>query len=408
MNPKHYSELVNLKIYCLISGEYVYVGKTKSPALGSTFSRHIHGYYAATDAYFAPEGANRPKLYLLKHGPMTQAVGYKYVLAFIRLFRENGFFVINHEKSIAQAESMDAVTENLYIQISEIPIERLLELSYIPKPSQRIDKEVTPVEKPVEDEKELLEERLSVRLTEAEKLQFIHFAKKMNLSQRDCLVYLLNIQKEKIAVAHDCDLETYIPRVISSYEKKLAAKDAEIERLRNQVLARDASVSLQRKRIAFIKEGVGRFFQMANVTENGLPLLRDKYSRAVRGVPKEQQYSYPEEEGFIIFRPMLILWGKKSPTCFVLGLDENGCKIKVRQYEKYHKVGPSLVSGRFGCENTEWIIGIERAKDGGMDVVVSLPLDVLSEKPKHPAGDTNQKRLLDDLIEEAESQRFKY
>lgn len=408
MNPNHYSELVPLKIYALISGTYVFIGKSKSPTLASAYSRHTHGYCYVTDGYFSPKGENRPLLYLLKHAKMTQAEGYKHILAYIRYFDAHDYEILNYDKSIIQSQEMDPVTESFYRQISSIPLSTTLKLSYLPKPSSPIDVGIPLPENPPALEKVLSSERLCIRLAKKEKMDFEALATQLHLSQRDLLIYFLNRENNLYRQSEGKHIKYYIPRVISSYEAKLASKDERIEKLEKQLNAQllEGQARSLKDRIKFIQEGVHRYFDLAGTSKNHPTLLRDKYRRFSQSFPQDQQYHFPKEDGLMVFRPEYILWGQSStPVCFILGIGEDGDRYKFRYYNKYYCIGPRLINEEYGYEGSEWLVGFERASDGASDITLSLPLDVLSVHTKRSQEGEDMENALDAIIAEAEMQK---
>ena len=101
MEKSHYLKVKHFIYYALILHEdldYVYVGKTSEKDLTNTFSRHVCGRVAATNAFFDKE--SRPKLYLLEECDETTAQGYKRVVAYVHMFLSEGYCCINHAGTI--------------------------------------------------------------------------------------------------------------------------------------------------------------------------------------------------------------------------------------------------------------------------------------------------------------------
>ena len=383
MHASHYTQEENLKIYALIAEErYVYVGKTKSNNLGGIVSRHIWGRCAATRDYFEVEGAKRPKMYLLEEICATQAVGYKHVLAYISVFADEGYIVLNYQRSLDQAFDPMPDTAQIVEDIRTIPFDMLLERSYLVKPSTGHVKNTS---HPIPLQSDAPTENLSVRLTPGEKDAFHNLAAALRLSQRDTVLYLINKQNAVRLGSEHWRMDQLIGRTIAHYEKKIQDLKEKNEKLKSKLdrLNPQASSSMQTEKIAFIQKGLRSYFQLFSSSTNDRLLPRGNYRRFTRALPKNIRYDYPPSEGYMAFWPERILWGKsKPPVCFILGTDVEGNRYKLRYYDKPYYAGPRINGDRFGFCDTCWYVGFRKAPDGAMDIVLSLPLNLqLQEKP---------------------------
>ena len=99
---RHHTEIRQFRIFALVLGEEIFVGKTTSPRISAVYSRHRCGTVAATRGIL--DQGERPALHILEQLECTGADAYRHVLAWIHLFEQAGFCSINH---VATAVSSD-------------------------------------------------------------------------------------------------------------------------------------------------------------------------------------------------------------------------------------------------------------------------------------------------------------
>lgn len=411
MNKDHYLKIQAISIYALKTDDgYVYVGKSKSPTLASIYSRHCYGRVACTEAYFCPSGPDKPKLFLLERIQVTQAEAYKHVLAFVRMFCENGYKCINAERTIWQSQELFEETEEIYRNLCRIPLDVILERAYLAKPSTRFGDTCPAKKETASKKKDTSSERLCARLSEDEKLRFDVLADAMCLSQRDLIVYLLGKEESVRHGTKEWDVRQLIPRLIEDHNAKVGKLEKEVEKLQKKVKSLESEEGSNHvKRMKLIAAGVSRFFKCATEENDRPPLQQGKYRGFSWGVPRESRYVYPEGDGVMIFYPEMILWGNaRTPVCFVLGRGEDNVRYMFRDYSKRYYVGKSLRDKRFGKDDSRWVVIYEAANDGACDIFGALPLDVLNEHSKNKRDSQKGRGLLDDLIAEAEEQKHFY
>lgn len=378
MQNQFYTEEVNLKIYALISEDkFVFIGKTRGP-LSGVFSRHICGRNAATRDYFGKQDPIRPQMHLLQRVCASQAMGYKHVLAYAYIFLQHGYVILNHEGTRAQLLDLHPETMQLVNAICSTPLETILKRSYLPKPSAADEDYVPQKPAPSRDEP-LSTERLCIRMTEKEKNTFDAFAASLRFSQRDALLYMLRQNTLPKLGSEEWLRNQHISRSMKSCLEKVERLEKENMRLRQKwEKCSDATPqSTQSQKIAFIKGGIGKFFQRFESTgEDNDFLPTDKYRRFIDSLPSDINYEYPSEEGFMLFYPLWVLFGQSRGVRFILGIGEDEKHYRLRYYDKWDYIGPSLINKRFGLCDTCWLVGFRKAMDGAMDVVLSLPLNI--------------------------------
>lgn len=147
MQKAFYTEEKRMTIYALVNrveGPYVYVGKTSSPRISAVYSHHRCGDIAATSGYCdLPEEV--PELYILERIWATGAVAYRHTLAWLRYFLDEGYYAVNHEGTELQARTLQAETEEIYMEIRKKPLKTILNQTYIARPA---DANLPPEKKP--------------------------------------------------------------------------------------------------------------------------------------------------------------------------------------------------------------------------------------------------------------------
>ena len=106
---RHHTEIRQFRIFALVLGKALFVGKTTSPRISAVYSRHRCGSVAATRGIL--DQAERPTLHILEQVECTGAEAYRHVLAWIHLFQQAGYSSINHEATVASSEYLYPPTE---------------------------------------------------------------------------------------------------------------------------------------------------------------------------------------------------------------------------------------------------------------------------------------------------------
>lgn len=70
----------------------------------------------------------------------------------------------------------------------------------------------------------------------------------------------------------------------------------------------------------------------------------------------------------------------------------------LRYYPKKYFTGFSFTNEKFGLRESVWLVGTKRAKDGAMDVVFALPVDI---QLRGKAAEQKTEYTIDDLISNA-------
>lgn len=112
----------------------------------------------------------------------------------------------------------------------------------------------------------------------------------------------------------------------------------------------------------------------------------------------DEEYNYPEKEGFYLIRLEAILWGNHK-SCFYAATCSDGNRYKFRYYTKDWFVGVPPRGSGYEEQDSLWLVGCKRAADGAMDLIAAMPfpnrkiydcaqksnMDIRLEKPQKPS-----------------------
>ena len=355
-------------IYALIhpSENWVYVGKTASPRLSATYSRHICGKVSATDGYFTAF-EDRPLLYLLETLFLTASEAYKHVLAWIHYLESEGYCSINHDRTTAQSESLKPDTLEILQCIRREPLSEILERTRVLKPT---DADRSPDSPFIPG---LPTVQLNMRVNPHDKQLFTDFCTRQKVNQREAFSLLLDRLSPDGGTPHTDEL-------IKSLREKNQALEQANQRLQKRLsvatgVALPDSVQKDLSLLTQIREGISQYVHLLNAShETGEPVVQTSYRRFVKSLPPNVSYPYPAEEGSLTLTVDAVLWGGSLHKArFLVGHDENN-RYRLRYYPKKNFFGIHLDEKGFFIKGSRWFLLFQRAKDGAMDIAMALPI----------------------------------
>lgn len=381
--------------FALVFGKKLYIGKTSSGRLSAVYRRHCRGEVIATKRFTKKGG--KPRLHLLHREEMDPYQAYRFVVAFVYMFQEAGYEILNCAKTIMRASDLHPETETLANELKKENVDELLVRTLVGRPTAA-DFKLPTEEKVV---REAATEKITVRATPREKERFAKFAAEMNLNQRQTLQYLISKCQMKDEIFPPWEDDPYVRAIIGSYrEENQKLKDAN-EGLREQ-LGDGRKNALERKnqQLQLLKTGVKAFFEMMR-PDGKLPLT------IPQGMYKDcsytDKYHYPTAVGVYILRPTDILYGKgRYPAIFILGVGDDEEYLQFRFYPKSYFTGVSPKNEQFWLRSSVWLIGCEQANDGAMDMVFAFPLDVKFRYNGPDEYGSKMKRDIANLMQETQ------
>ena len=400
---KHYTVNKSFRFYCLTMcdeyGNYVYVGKTTAMRISSLYSKHIRGNISATESYFDDE--NRPQLHILNELTLTTAAAYKYVVAYVHLFQKSHFICINHSATLEHANEPKPETLAIIQSLEIEPIEDLLRRTLVENPSDadRKPAQESPVEqKPIQ---------MNIRIKPDDKIIFDDFRKRQHLNQQEAFSLLLDQATSK----HYTDL-------LSKKDTKLQKLERENGILREKLSQQKVPLVPRaeqhaREFLHFAKEGISYYESLLPMPEDTAPLSRLSYRFFTRKLLDRVSYEYPSNEGFSIIRLEKVLWGNsRTKSCFLLGSDLEGHRLKLRYYSKEHHLASSFLDSKHAYSGAQWLVGYRFAKDQAMELEFAIPLypfhasQIKQHFPKPTTLPQTERRLsLEAQIKQASSKK---
>ena len=375
MNRNHYIETKCFRVYAMIlraEADYVYIGKTAGRRLSAVYSRHTTGSVKATVGYF--DQGDKPELYLLEEIQAPTSEAYKHVVAWCHLFRSAGYVGINHERTLYQADNLLPDTRKIVEQLSQEPLEEILQRSYLPHPAAA-DRaaEAKPAHKAVsQSSNETIQ--MNIRIRRQDKKLFDRFCKNAAINQREGFQLLLDQITGSPENQRMCEL-------LQKRDSKITLLEKEKQKLKAQLDAwithgkSEKEVRAEEK-LSFLKNGIHQYLQMLFPDIDKKSALPEaSYKKYTRDLPFEEKPQYPEEEGFLVLRLEAILWGNGlHRSCFLLGWGDDGKHYRLRYYPKAHYLGLRIRESSYALPGSEWYVGCQRSKDSAMDLIAAFPL----------------------------------
>lgn len=395
MNKKRfYEEEKIFTVYALhISEEeeYVFVGKTRSPRISAIYSEHICGKRASTAAYFDKE--DRPNLYVLETLWTTEDEAYKHVVAWVKVFQDNGYVCINHEGTLRHAEGILPETLEMVRNITRAPLKSILKERYVEHPKDADRKEDDNQQGP--DCEEIIQ--MNLRLNQSVKQKFDTFRKRTGTNQREAFLLLLDHAEG------DSDYLN-LKKILNERDKKILMLKKE-----NDVLKKELSIEKKKPTADELLEEQYRFMQFGIRTyldcvysnlKNEQPLKSLNYKKFMKQIASDQ-YEYPKQEGFMLLILEAVLWGTSIHRArFLVGEGVDGKRYKLRYYPKQKYVGVDI----HDLSKGKYWLGFRKAKDGAMELMAAFPMYPVfaAEREEKVSDNIGDKKIsLEEMIKKA-------
>lgn len=394
-----YCEIKRFRIYALIleaEETFVFVGKTTGRRLSAAYSRHRTGSVAATEGYF---NQDLPKMYLLEDLEATMDTAYRHVVAWCRIFREEGYALLNHDGTLAHMEDMAPRTEAIWRELQKEPLEQILRRTWLPRPADGDEK---PLPKPQPPEDKTVQ--MNIRLQETQKEAFQRFCEAGAFSQREGFGLLL----DKAANG-----DAHMQGMLKARDERIGMLEAENRKLRTKLRERKPGQKSQREQLLegyleFSAEGIRRYLQLLFPENEGRSTLPEcAYRKFIKYLPWGEKPRYPEEEGFLVLKLETILWGSGlRRSSFVVGIGEDGLRYRLRCYPRKTYLGLPLRGSALACPGARWLLGCRKSSDGAMELMAGFPLlPEPAEEPVPEAPIMRQKPSLESQIRSAAGRR---
>ena len=384
-------------IFALRLGDDVFVGRTTARRISTVCYSHRRGEHEQTADVFGVS-IRRPELYILDRITAHSTVAYRYVVAWVHVFEEAGYHILNLGDVRRHAADLHPETVVIVDEIMETPLEEHLAQCHCAKYT---DADSPPSQgkpqvhnKPVSDP---VTAKLTIRLSEEEKQKFDQAARSLRLTHRELLQYLIQFSPEE---------DLFVSLLLKNHDNKS-------DRLKKRIKELEATVSAQREKlakqadvyknyVAMVRQGITEFMDYFTSTSTyPLALEVDWYDEYMRSC--QTDFVYPAEAGIAMVRPIAILRGHgRTPPLFVLAVTVNGECIKLRYYPKQQYVGLFPTDHRFGVRGSAWLMGWQCAEENVMQLMFALPLQIRAEYNNPMDPHERLEKITEDFLREVE------
>ena len=369
-------------IYAIIAGKKAFVGKTTSDDYGAILRRHRRGEIKHTRKHFGRRGSTEPKFVALLTVETDFTVAYRYVVAFMRCFLDDGYEVLNSCGMIDHARDLHFHTQKILESIKLIPLAIRLQGMAGNTAMENQMPNLIPEEEHNQmatAQKELATEKLTVRLTPTDKKGLADLAKVTGVSQSKMVMLLLENYENSGSAGMGESCIDYVHRVLSKYEDRIETLEGE-----NRMLRQKQKESEVREKEAYVKREkefnrtlTAYFGSFVSLLPDNPPLDQGLYRDYLAKTHRCEQARYPETEDPFVFFPERVMLGReKRFPLFITGYDRYRRNTLLRFYPKKNYVGFNFADKEYGVQGSCWMVRCERAKDGAMNLVFALPLDI--------------------------------
>ena len=370
------------RIYAIIADDKAYVGKTTAQRLEPILWRHQRGGVAYTRNHYK-RGISNPRIVVLEEILSDVHTAYRHTIAFIRLFADCGFKILNSPGMVEDAMDIHALTQAILDDLNRIPLSKRIsqELVMTVAPSsESVDTRNPPPQKHTPPRQEPVTAKLAIHLSPAEKERFTKLAEETGVTQRQCLMLMIENVRNDDLLDPDWSANEYVSLMLSVYKDEIAKLKEQVQKLKAELHAQNTEDRKRnRKRDTSLQQSIFDYFAYyKSALPGSSPLPQGLYADYLSSTPPGQRHKYPSTEDTFIFCPHAILLGKgRFAPLFIIGQDSYHQEILLRYYPKQHWFGLRFSDQTFGRQHSQWLVRCERAKDGAMDVVFSLPLDIV-------------------------------
>lgn len=219
--------------------------------------------------------------------------------------------------------------------------------------------------------------KLTMRLAIPEIEAFRTLCQRLDMTQRDALMYLIQLHS-----GSDCLVEVDVLRKHQHLRRqidKLQAENAKLlRRIERLQQTPEALAPRMTQRLQQAQADLNTYCQAMSPPQGAsLPCM--SYTRYGRLYPELHHYAYHAHDDAFVFTPNAILYGvARPPVQFWIGWSAKGEPCKIRIYHKHDHLGISPLHHKYAVIGVKWLIRTRTAADGAEDLIFAMPF---------PAGD---------------------
>lgn len=397
----------SIKIYALIHESKVFVGKTRGD-IDPVYYRQRRAENPYTANYFVPKNSKTATIHILEHVSCNSREGYRHIVAWVRIFQDAGYEIINPRGTLEDANDLHPQTKDLVYRLRPISLETFLKETQHKKQNKSTPFYTLELQEREQTTEAQSRQKITLWATPEEKKTFISYAKSLNLTQTQTLRHLMSkVHLEEAGpLFPDWDNDTFMHLVQRSHAQEIEAKNEKIRNLQRALCACIETQSCQTKKLdqccAIARKSLAEMFEyFDSAALLPLDIDRGRLRDYIAELPDDAKYAYPRYSGNSLLRLQAFLIGEgKAPARFVLGVDCHGYRIMLRHYPgnvSFWGVSPG--DERFSQRNSVWYMAWRKSGDVA-ELISALPLQIRA-KYLNPM-DENEKmhKFIDQLMSE--------
>ena len=360
-------------IYALIHNQTAYIGKTKGK-INDVYYRHRRAENPYTAEYYYPKNSKNPSIHILKACVFDSSSADRYITAWVYIFRKTEYCVINTEYTPAKPEDLQPDMNALIRTLSPFSMDKhLRETQYVKQTKKAKEKKSSG--------RKQRKEKLTLWVTTEEKVQFLTYAKSLNLTQSDALQYLISkVELEKVdPFFPNWPDDIFTRNREKMYTNKIEVLEKEIFELKAKNHSFNVAEKMEGKKLAQCHTAARKalvdyynHFESAAVVP--LDIERGRYKDYIRCLSADIIYAYPSGSGSTLIQLQAYLYGEGAVR-FILGIDQQGNYRKFRYYPNRYFYGISPGNERFSHRRSVWYVEW-RDSEGVADLVAAFPMQI--------------------------------
>lgn len=398
------------RFYALIHEGNVFIGKTQGE-IDPVYYRHRRAENPFTASYFYPKNSKHPSIHILETIACNPSESYRHIVAWVRIFQDAGYSVINPEGTLEDAQDLHNQTVDLIRKLRPRSIDVFLKETLYQQPRK---KDVATNEANIDRKAEKKSrEKITLWTTPVEKECFVAYAKYLRMTQAQAFRYIMQKAKlqEEESLFPNWEDHEFIRALYEKHTKEIEKKEQEIYELktalRRYVERKERQAKKLKQCCAIARKSLIDVYALFDSTALiPLDIERARYSEYISQLSKDAAYTYPEGSGAALLRLQALLLGDgNAPARFVLGIDSRGNRIMLRYYPSSYFWGISPRGEQFSQRNSVWYMAWRKSGEVA-ELIVALPVQIKA-KYQNPM-DENEKmhHFADRLMEEVTGYNF--
>lgn len=394
------------KIYALVHENNVFIGKTQGE-VNPVFYQHRRAQNTYTAEHFYPKNSKNPSIHILENITCSLSESYRHIVAWVQIFQEEGYQVINPQGTLADANDLHPQTSALINALRPISLNVLLKETQYKKQGKHSLAPISKLSGTEQPKKTKSREKITLWATSEEKELFVTYAKSLGLTQTQTHRYLMSKVhlEEADPLFPAWDNDTFIHILQELHRQEIEANDKEIHELKTALRVCVEEKQRQTKKLnqccaitqKSLIDAYGFFDSAAALP---LDIERGRHKDYISKLPEGTKYAYPCHSGESLLRLQAFLLGEgTAPARFVFGVDQQGRRIKLRYYPSDYFWGISPGDQRFSQRNSVWYMAWRKSGDVA-ELISALPLQIRAKYLNPMDRDEKMHKVIDQLMSE--------